>query len=96
MHSIFVTPPDYLNTVLIIDASTEQANAVASFVRESQKPYNIYLYHIDMNDQPWLEKVAQKADVILQMQGSLVNLETEKIWVGPEQKFTNPVDYFAK
>lgn len=96
MHSNFITPPDFVETVLIIDATTEQANAVAAVVRESQQAYNIYLYHEGMSDHVWLGQVAQKADVVLQMQGSQVPLDCAKILVGTDQEIKNPADYFAK
>ncbi len=96
MHSNFITPPDLIETVLIIDASTEQANECAQVVRESSQAYNIYLYHEGMNDPAWLETAAAKSDTILQMLGSQVNLSADKIWVGADQKFKNPAEYFAK
>lgn len=96
MHSNFITPPDFIETVLIIDANTEQANAVAAVVRESPRAYNIYLYHQGMDDHVWLGQVAQKADVVLQMQGSQVALDCAKILVGMDQEIKNPAEYFAK
>ena len=45
MHSNFVTPPDYVETVLVIDASDEQVAELAATVKAGNKPYNVYFYH---------------------------------------------------
>ena len=96
MHSNFITPPDLVQTVLIIDANTEQVNAVAAVVRESQRAYNIYLYHNEMNDSDWLFAAIKKSDVVLQMQGSPVLMDCERILVGMDQEIKTPVEYFTK
>jgi hypothetical protein len=96
MHSNFITPPDFVETVLIIDANTEQANECARVVRESTQAYNIYLYHEGMADPNWLATAAGKAETILQMQGSRVPLAADKILVGADQEIKKPADYFAK
>ena len=63
MHSNFITPPDSIDTILIIDASQEQIQEVANYVQTCDTSYNIYLYSNDMNDLDWINVVAAKADV---------------------------------
>jgi hypothetical protein len=65
MHSNFITPPDYIETVLVLNASEEQIKLLATKVELTNKPYDVYFYRDEMNDQDWLSKVTNKADVIL-------------------------------
>ena len=65
MHSNFITPPDYVETILVIDATEEQIKDLGTVVRDSGVAYNVYFYREEMNDPAWFNKISIKADVVL-------------------------------
>ena len=96
MHSNFITPPDVIETILIIDADQEQISDCAEYCRYSKVPYNVYLYSNDMNDIGWLHSICSKADVVLQASGSTVRAIPPVIMFGPAETLKTPADYFKK
>ena len=95
MHSNFITPPDLIETVLIVDATQEQIAHCAEVCKTAAKPYNVYFYHVDMNDTNWLLQVINKADIILQSVDSAVPV-LKSTRFGTDQILTTPGDYFNK
>jgi hypothetical protein len=73
MHSNFITPPDYVETVVILNATEQQVTDLSATIKAIQIPYTVYFYNDDMNDTAWLSKVSSKADVILD--AKITNLE---------------------
>lgn len=73
MHSNFITPPDYVETILIIDASSEQIEACASRIKELNVPYNIYFYDTKNPDLAWLDRVKKVSDKVLVVGQDLIN-----------------------
>ena len=65
MHSNFITPPDYVETILIVNATDDVMTELASFVKTSGRPYNVYFYNDSMNERDWFDLIKSKADVIL-------------------------------
>jgi hypothetical protein len=65
MHSNFITPPDFVETVLIINATEDHIKTLSTTVKTIGKPYNVYFYNTDMNDPAWFERAKLKADVVL-------------------------------
>jgi hypothetical protein len=65
MHSNFITPPDYVETVLVLNATDEQLSELTQTVKELNRPYNIYFYNDSMNDCDWLDRIKARTDVIL-------------------------------
>lgn len=65
MHSNFITPPDYVETVLIVDATEEQIKELGLLVQAGNTTYNVYFYREEMNDISWFHKISLKADVVL-------------------------------
>lgn len=65
MHSNFITPPDYVETVLIIDATDNQLAALTETVKTADRPYNIYFYNNKLDNQTWFNRVASKADIVI-------------------------------
>ena len=65
MHSNFITPPDYIETVLILNATEEQIKALGIHVQSLGTPYNVYFYNDAMNEPTWFHKISIKADVVL-------------------------------
>ena len=63
MHSNFITPPDYVETVLVINL--EDTEKLQAAVAATNRPYNIYFYNDTMNEPDWLMLVRSKADVVL-------------------------------
>lgn len=96
MHSNFITPPDLIETILVIDASTQQVDACAESCKNSNQAYNVYFYHADMKDLHWLGQVVQRSDTILQAVDSVVPVLCPTIKFGTEQDLNQPQDYFNK
>ena len=65
MHSNFITPPDYVQTVLILNATDEVISTLGEAVKTLGRPYNVYFYNDTMNDASWLNSIKTKVDVIL-------------------------------
>ena len=66
MHSNFVTPPDFVETVLVLNATEEQISQLNSAVKASTKPYNVYFYNDAMNDLRWLARVTNIANQVIE------------------------------
>jgi hypothetical protein len=64
-HSNFVTPPDFIETVLVLNATEEQIAASADACYESSKIYNVYFYNKEMNNTDWFFQVQSIADQVL-------------------------------
>ena len=93
MHHNFITPPDFVITVLIVDADAADITAVAEQCRISEIPYTVYLYHNEMNSVEWLQKAILQSDVVLVAEGSTLLSEWHHRF-GPTEKFKTPADYF--
>jgi hypothetical protein len=65
MHSNFVTPPDYVETVLVLNATEEQIRHLGAVVQDGTQAYNVYFYREEMNDPAWFDKISIKADIVL-------------------------------
>jgi hypothetical protein len=65
MHSNFITPPDYITTVLVVDATEQQITELGNLIKAGDIPYNIYFYNQAMNEQEWFNRIANKADTII-------------------------------
>lgn len=65
MHSNFITPPDYVETVLILNATEEQITALGDYIKSIGVPYNVYFYNDAMDNQEWLSKITNKSDMVL-------------------------------
>jgi hypothetical protein len=95
MHSNFITPPDIVATIVIIDATADEIEEVAERCRDSQESYNVYLYREDMDNLQWLVDISSKADVVLKQQDSKVPALFATSF-GPDQIFKSPAEYFTK
>lgn len=93
MHSNFITPPDLIETVLVVDASEEHILSLAEHVKVLGKPYNVYFYNTEMKDLNWLGKVINRADIVLMQQDSPAPILTH-VKFGPDNIFKQPLDYF--
>ena len=97
MHSNFITPPEIVDSILIIDATEQQIHACADRCKNSDLPYNIYFYNQAMNNIPWLEAVTARSDVILQDIDSTVLAGNHRlIKFGSAQQLLEPADFFTK
>lgn len=65
MHSNFITPPDYVETVLILNATEEQIKHLGMVVQDGNVAYNVYFYKEEMNEPAWFNKISIKADVVI-------------------------------
>lgn len=95
MHSNFITPPDIVRSILIVDATQEQAQALAEQIRGSEQPYNIYFYNVEMNNAEWLQAIILRADDILQSENSTIPIVAPTLF-GEQREFKEPKDYFNK
>ncbi len=96
MHSNFITPPDLVETVLVINATEEQIKFCADACRDSGRVYNVYFYHTDMKDHAWLADVVQRSDVILQDSAAEAPVLCPTVKFGSNQELKQPQDYFTK
>jgi len=95
MHSNFITPPDFVKSVLIVNATKEQLEEVANWVQGGNTAYNIYLYDSRMENDYWLTQVSHMVGVVLEAEGSHL-LPEASVEFGPNCLYKNPVDFFAK
>ena len=93
MHSNFITPPDLIETILVVDATEDQIKKCAEQCRTVSKPYNVYFYHENMKDFNWLGQVIERADVVLQEENSSVPVLTS-IKFGEQSPLKSPAEYF--
>jgi hypothetical protein len=68
-NSRFITPPDILekshnHTVILVNPSAADIEAVGYFCKTSRKDYDIYLYDSSDNNH-WFEQIGSVADYIL-------------------------------
>lgn len=94
MHSNFITPPDFVRSVLIVGATDDQLQAVANTIQGGSTPYNIYLYNEKMNDSDWFGAMALKMDAILVSENFSVPVRVSSTKFGLEQLLKEPVDFF--
>jgi hypothetical protein len=95
MYSNFITPPDLVHSILIIDANKEQIEACARYCADCASAYNIYLYNAEMNDLNWLAQVVDQVSATLMHEDSAVPI-LNYVKFGASQILKEPVDYFAK
>lgn len=93
MHSNFITPPDLVETVVVVDATEEHIKALAEHVKVLGKAYNVYFYNTDMKNFDWLGKVLDRADTVLMQQDSTAPV-LNCVKFGPDNIFKQPLDYF--
>lgn len=96
MNSNFITPPDLIETVLVVNATEDEIKACADVCRDNDHTYNVYFYHTDMKDFNWLAEAVQRSDIILQASNSDVPVLCPTTKFGPEQELKQPADYFDK
>lgn len=95
MYSNFITPPDFIQTVLVIDASATEIQQLTEFLYSAEQPYNIYMYSKEMDNLDWLTEAVLRADTVLQQQDSTVPVSGPTKF-GPDQDLKNPSEYFNK
>jgi hypothetical protein len=95
MHSNFITPPDLVESVLIIDATEKEILTCAEQVKITGRPFNVYFYNNDMKDYAWLTKVVDRVDTVLLQEDSQVPV-LDYVKFGPAQFFKEPAEYFNK
>jgi len=94
--SNFITPPDYIETVLIIGAENHEIIACADACQVSGRAYNVYVYDESMKDKEWLNTVMFKVDTILLQENQLQFTVPTPIGFGPNCDLKAPADYFNK
>jgi hypothetical protein len=95
MHSNFITPPDYVESVLIFDATEDEINECYAVCEKANQPYNVYFYHESMDNMIWLLHIVRKVDVVLAKPASIVPEVAYKLY-GPDQELIKCADYFTK
>jgi len=96
MHSNFITPPDFVITVTLINAAKDDIAMCADAVQELSRPYNVYIYDENMKDPDWLTDVLKRSDVVLMQEAANVPLLGKPVLFGPGQEFKTAADYFDK
>jgi hypothetical protein len=69
-YTNMITPPDFItskdqHSILLIDAEQSEVMQVTSLCKNVDFVFDIYLYHAGMNNEAWLEQVAQYVDHII-------------------------------
>lgn len=93
-NSNFITPPDYVEAVLIIGASENEITACANACRESNKVYNVYIYNKEMNKPEWLNRIMFHVDVILLQEDQRQFTVPAPVGFGPNCELKFPQEYF--
>lgn len=68
MPSQLITPPDKIfehPSYLIINAVDAEVDALVVWLKTDTNNYNIHLWHVEMDDEPWILKVVDTVDTIL-------------------------------
>jgi len=111
-YSNFITPPDFVDeikhTVLIVDVSPDELQALAMFCKNSLVYFNIYIYNYELQLDEWFCK-AQKCSeaIIINMSNNKFLSDKENLladkntwYYGCEPKegnskyINNPLEYF--
>ena len=113
-YSNIVTPPDLVSeskhTVLVIDATNDEVNALGRYLKESSQPFNVYLYNQAMDDLEWMALVGDRAHAIVihsienefsEVKEKLIDLPNcyyygPKSFNGSNRQITGPIDYFTE
>jgi hypothetical protein len=95
MHTNFITPPDIIESILIVDATDEEIYAVGLACENADKPYNVYMYKAEMDNLPWLSDIIRIVDMTLQRHDSTVPIQCDKFF-GPDNTLKTPADFFNK
>lgn len=61
-------------TVLLVDATKEEIEALALFCSTSERSYDVYLYRGSIDDLRWLSSVSNSSDQILIRNSSKVTI----------------------
>jgi hypothetical protein len=106
MHSNFITPPDYVETVLIIGATDLETAQCAEVCKTANTSYDVYFYRPAMAQKEWLSRVYLKADIVLSPQDLALDFLEDSAFItdqgnkihffGTKQKIVTPADYFNK
>ena len=103
MNSRFITPPSIVDkenhTVLLIDADQTQIATLHSFLANSFKNFDVYLYEGSYGDLEYLSGVTQQnIDYVLINSTSHVSLSgvENQSKFGPTTNYPEPLDYFLK
>lgn len=112
--SNIITPPDIIDdgshTVVLVDPSQPEVEAVALYCSGVDVVFNVYVYLSNMNDVEWLTKVISKADAIiintvpnkLSKFKDKVAIYPNAYYYGPKRflmnpkQIKNPIEYFAE
>jgi hypothetical protein len=99
MYSNFITPPDLVENILVIDATREHVDHCAEFCRETNVLFNIYFYISNSDNTVWLNKVINRVDVILIPTDCEIKINSKRAVVytfGENGKFKEPVEFLNK
>lgn len=112
-YSNFITPPDFVDeikhTVLVIDISQDELQALAMFCKNSAVYFNVYIYNYDMRDNKWLSEAQNRSDAII-IKMSANNQENKEMLLSNKNTWyygcealdknprhlNNPLEYFIK
>jgi cellulose biosynthesis protein BcsQ len=114
VYTNFITPPDFVDeqkhSVLLIDADAQTIVSLSEWCQRANSEYNVYLYHHNVDNQDWLDKVVQLVDVIIvnTEPSSLTSLKDKmamlqnayhygpKRFLGNNQHINVPEEYFER
>lgn len=100
MYSNFITPPDIVESVLVINATEDQIAACAKACESNKRVYNVYFWHDAMTNADWFNQVANLSSTILMDSKKTIDIpkdvSTPVVLFGSKKKLKNPADFFTK
>ena len=100
MHSNFLTPPDHISdenlfTILLIDPSLDEVKSLGELCQVVGTDFNVYLYHADMEDLPWLETAFNLSNtVIINTASSKLSGIKDRLVAHPKAYYYGPKRFF--
>jgi len=105
MHSTFITPPDLIETIVIINATDAEITACQQACAVADRPFDVYVYAESCGNTHWFGRAFKRADTILVGATTELNLGAtagipgilpEIIPFGPGEEISEPAEYFYK
>ena len=99
-HSRLITypsiePASSATKILLIDIKDKELDDVVLFLQANHRDFDVYLYRGETGDLEWLNEVHKFMDATLIQDASQVSISRGAERVGPNQKYSQAVDYFT-
>jgi hypothetical protein len=95
MYSNFISPPDTVENLLVVNANQEQLIELANKIAKQEKLYNVYVYNTEMNNLSWVFDHVPKMDRALINRDRVVEFivnVTRHEYFGTNERIKAPAD----